>query len=219
MIYKTKGIVLETFKYRDNQSIVHILTEEFGKVSYLVYAPQSKRASIRQSNMQVLSILDMEVEHLPHRDLQRIKEARLSCINHGILSDPIKMSISFFIAEITDKCIYSSEKDTILFGFIKSCINELDSSSKNALFALKFLIDLSRYLGFYPADKEENEFINIGLYKSQQALLIRLLNKEEQFSHTERRQLMDSLLKYYKHHIPNMGNLNTIFVLESLFDV
>ena len=76
MIYKTKGIVLESFKYRDNQSIVHVLTEEFGKVSYLVYAPQSKRASIRQSNMQVLSILDMEVEHLPHRDLQRIKEAK-----------------------------------------------------------------------------------------------------------------------------------------------
>lgn len=87
------------------------------------------------------------------------------------------------------------------------------------MFALKFLIDLSRYLGFYPADKEENEFINIGLDKSQQALLIRLLNKEEQFSHAERRQLMDSLLKYYKHHIPTMGNLNTIFVLESLFDI
>ena len=215
MIYKTKGIVLESFKYRDNQSIVHVLTEEFGKVSYLVYAPQSKRASIRQSNMQVLSILDMEVEHLPHRDLQRIKEARLSCINHGILSDPIKISISFFIAEITDKCIYSSEKDTALFGFIKSCINELDNSSKNAMFSFQ---SIYRYW-FYPADKEENEFINIGLDKSQQALLIRLLNKEEQFSHAERRQLMDSLLKYYKHHIPTMGNLNTIFVLESLFDI
>ncbi len=73
MLEKTRGIVLHTIPYKDNYSIVHIYTEHFGRVSYMVSGGSRKRRGGSRSLFMPLSVLDMDVEHGNRRDIQRIK--------------------------------------------------------------------------------------------------------------------------------------------------
>lgn len=44
MLYSTKGIVLRLVQYKDNSYIAEIYTQKFGKLSFSVHRPQSKKA-------------------------------------------------------------------------------------------------------------------------------------------------------------------------------
>ena len=75
MLHKTKGIVLHTLPYNDKYMIITVYTEEFGRIAYMVTNSHRKKAKIPHAFLMPLSVLDMEVEHLNNREIQRICEA------------------------------------------------------------------------------------------------------------------------------------------------
>lgn len=218
MIARTRGIVLKCVGFRDNKSIAHILTEEFGKISYLVYAPQSKKARIRQYNLQPLTVLELDVEHIPQRELQQIKEAHPVSLNSTLLTDPAKMAICFFMAEVIDKSTGAIEKDTSLFRFLLDYISMLDGDKVTFMFPVTFMLDYSMQLGIYPDDRFENDFIKSEVGKDDQQLLVRLLDGDRKFTNMEQSRLLHRLVEYYRHHLPGMGNIVSLDIVETLFD-
>jgi len=218
MIASTQGIVLQTIKYNDNACIVHILTRDFGKQAYLVRAPQSRKARTRNFQLQTLSRLGLEVEHLPLRQLQRIKESQMLGIPGMLLDNPIRAALAFFIAELTDKSIDQSEDiDGSVYQLLDSAVDYLGQNNKLNHFVDDFMFQLAGLLGFAP-QITDNDFFEHQASTEQRNLLTRYLTNKEMLSRAERRELTDVLVRYFQHQLPGMGALKSWPVLQALFD-
>ena len=216
MQHSTQGIVLTTTRYKDNAYIVNIFTKDFGKVSYAVYNPQSKRAKIKLQHLQPMSLLEMEVTHRENRDIQQLTEAKLHPLSYQLYEHPGKISICFFLAEVIQKSIETTNIDYELFHFMEHSIETLVLNKEIQSYPLAFLLDFSKYIGIYPYDEAENEVIRY-LPTEDKELFLQLLKDRQPLSLGERRKAMQLLIAYYKHYLPGMGEMKSLSVLTEIF--
>lgn len=241
MLCKTRGIVLHAIPYNDKYSIIHIYTEEFGRVSYLVGKSRGKRSSVSKALFMPLSILEMEVEHLNKRDIHRIKESRLCFPINNICIDPIKNLLALFLSEVLYRTLRETGRDERLFGFLYEAIHLLEyADSGVANFHIIFLLSLPSYLGIFPntdsyRDGYYFDMMN-GEFTEQPPLHSHYLNKEESrffskllrmsfgnmslysFSRGNRTAIIERILEYYRLHIPDFPEIKSLSVLKSIFD-
>lgn len=218
MHHSTQGVVLNCTRYKDNAYIVSIFTRDYGKVSYTVYRPQSKQAKIKMQHLQPMSILEMEVEHRENRDIQQLIEAKLHPVSYQLYDSPQRMSICFFMAEVIQKSLESINADTELFHFIVQSIHCLSENQTHGLFPIQFLLTYSKYIGIYPYDKLENEWIK-HQNKADQQLLHTALSNEGLLNLPEKRKVLQLLLSYYQYNLPGMGELKSLSVLTEIFSI
>ncbi|GHU87485.1 DNA repair protein RecO [Bacteroidia bacterium] len=240
MLYKTRGIILHSVGYSDAYSIVQIFTEEFGRVSYLTSKSKGKKTKVNKSLFYPLSVLDLEVEHLNLRDIHRIKEAKPHRLSTNTLFDPVKSSISIFLSEFISKVVKDIQPNPLLFNYICDSIRVLDLLERGAAnFHLVFIFRLSRFLGFYPDmteykkgmffDLQNGEFVNYKPFHPYFlnpddseifALLMRMdySNMHSfKFSHTDRINIINKVLEYYRLHLTDFPELKSLEVLQNLF--
>ena len=241
MLYKTQGIVLHHTKYNDNNYILDLFTEEFGKVSYIIYNPNSKRAKVKSSYIQPFSILDIEVEHHPKKDIQQIKEAKVQFFGNNILSNPIKSSIVLFLSEVLYKCLSETEKDTELFSFVKNSILALEQNNTDyANFHLVFLLQLTQFFGFYPNTKTicEGAYFdmlngvfcggqpshNHYLKRSESEIFYELLQVDYttmerlKIGRAEKQVLLRYMMEFYELHLQTLHKIKSLDVLQAIFN-
>ena len=237
---KTSGIIIHSLKYSDSANIATAYTQQFGRVSYMAYGSNKKKSACRNSFLQPLSLVELEVFYHPNKDIQRLKEVRCDIPLIEIPSNPIKNAVAIFIAEVLYRALHNSEPDEELFLFLKESILMLEGSEKGiANFHLVFLIELSKYLGFNPNIEKESEgyfdLVN-GVFSLSAPNHPQYLSKEISekisgiiqsdyqnmdklsFSRQERVEILEAIVEYYKLHIPNFHGLHSLEVLQSLFD-
>lgn len=237
---KTTGIVLHSIKYSDSASIVTVYTRLFGRVSYMVHGVNKKKSVCRAALMQPLSIVEMDVFHSTGKDLQRIKDMRIGYPFTGIPYDPIKNAVALFLSEMLFRTLRQTEPDESIFLFLENSIQQLDCSEAGmANFHLIFLMKLTRYLGFEPNKDEASvryfDLLN-GVFLREKPQHAHVLDEEftddflsllqADYSNMEslhlsrykRTKLLESLVEYYKLHIPDFKVLHSLAVLHSLFD-
>ncbi len=207
---------------------MHILTPDYGKITYAVYAPQSKRSKIHNNMLQPLSMLEIEAEHKPNRTIEQIKEARALTSGLYIMKNPAKTALSMFIAETADACIYEEHTDPSVFEKLESTVRFLDSENcVDSHFALRFLMELSDILGFNPTYDSESLILDTYLKSiastDEQKLFLDFLTvcksgEPNIFSHTQRRQLLRLLLGFFKFNLPDMPDIKAVEVLEEVFE-
>ncbi|MCK9310943.1 MAG: DNA repair protein RecO, partial [Bacteroidales bacterium] len=145
MLIKIKAIVLHCLAYNDTTNIVHLYTEDFGRMSYLASKPRRKKSNLKNAFFQPLSLVEIEADHQGSHQIQRIKEIRSIYNFSGIPYDPGKNAISLFLAEVLYRSLRETEKNTILFNFLSQSIQFLDLCEKGlANLHLVFLIKLTR---------------------------------------------------------------------------
>jgi DNA repair protein RecO (recombination protein O) len=241
MLHKTKGIVLHSLNYNDQYKIIHIYTEEFGRVPYLVLKSKRKKTSVSAVLFHPFAVLDLEVDHQHLREIQRIREAQPSIVLASIPFDSIKMSVVMFLAEFMFKVVKDVQANGLLFDFVFRSIAVLDLSETGiANFHLVFMIKVSRFLGFYPNDEgyTSGMFFDMphGLFvrdqpnhpfflSSDDSKVFRLLlrmNYENMhiyvFSRQERMNIIRKILDYYKLHFSSLTELKSLEVLQMLLD-
>lgn len=216
MHHTTQGIVLGVTRYKDNAYIATIFTKDFGKISYSIYNPQSKKAKVRTQHLGAMSLLDLEVTHRENKDIQQITEAKLHSLSYALYEEPAKISICLFMADVIQKSLESRNADTQLFDFLVHCIESLISSKQVGLFALSFLLDYAKFIGIYPYDQMENEVIRY-LPNSDKNLFLTLHDSPEKLSLTDRRRSLQLLINYYQQFIPGMEHLKSLSVLTEVF--
>ena len=118
MLQKTRGIVLNNLKYGEKSLITTIYTELLGRKSFMVQHVFTKNSGFHSSFFQPLTMLNIQVDQKPNRDLQRIREVSLIQPFLTIPFDGSKRSITFFLAEMLLKTIKEEEANTGLFQFI-----------------------------------------------------------------------------------------------------
>ncbi|OQA01868.1 MAG: DNA repair protein RecO [Bacteroidetes bacterium ADurb.Bin408] len=240
MLVSTRGIVLRHFKYNDNSIICKIYTEELGIRSYMVNGVHSKKSSGKLALFQPLTLLDMVVYNNEKLQLQRIKEVVCSEALKQIHPHVVKSSMALFVAEVLLKTIREEEPNVPLFNFTVHFIRELDKRQAGyADMHLIFLMELTRYLGFYPKeetfsegawfDMPEGRFVVRQPLHSSRAepILAALMHRLTQAGYADsgklglngsmRAALLDKLLLYYAIHLEGMGSINTAEVLKMVF--
>lgn len=216
MQHSTQGIVLTTTRYKDNAYIVNIFTRDFGKVSYMVHHPQSKKAKVRTQHLGAMTLLDLEVLHRENKEIQQLSEAKLHPLSYALYEDPAKISICLFMADVVQKSLETSNADTDLFQFLVHCVESLVGSKQVGLFALSFLLDYAKFIGIYPYDEQENEWINY-LPNDKKALFLTMLRNLQALNSSEKRTGMQLLIQYYQHFFSGMENLKSLDVLTEVF--
>jgi DNA repair protein RecO (recombination protein O) len=239
MLHKTRGIVFKTTDYSENSVIVQVFTEKFGMQSYMVNGAKKPKAKISRNMLQPLALLEMVVYHKNAGNVQRIKELKNFPLLQNIPYDIIKSSIALFLNEVLYKAVKQQGVDENLFDFIFSAIEWLDHQTESlANFHLLFLMQLTRYLGFYPdrylAGEADYFDMKNGVfcqYKPGTILYLspphthnfaRLLQcnfenlPQLKLINEERRHLLQKLLDYYALHIESFGNIRSHDILEEV---
>jgi DNA repair protein RecO (recombination protein O) len=151
MKIKTRGIVLHTTQYSETSLVVKIYTEEIGLASFIVGGVRQKNSRIKSNIFQSLSLVELVASGKQGTTMPRITDIQLSPPFTDIPANVIKSSIAIFLAETIYRSIKEEETNPQLFSFIHSGIQILDVSSQNcSRFHIFFLIQLSRYIGFFP---------------------------------------------------------------------
>ena len=240
MLYKTRAIVLYHVNYSDTYTIVHVLTEAFGPVSYLTAKAKGKTTRVPKSLFHPLSIVELEVEHQNLREIQRLKEARAYIPLLSILNNPVKSTIGIFLAELIGKVATDAQADQRLFDFILESIRILEVIEKDyANFHLVFMIGLSRFLGFYP----DNSGYRPGMYFDMRSGVFthykpahpHFLNPDESrvffnllrmnyenmalftFSRHQRKEIILRILEYFRIHLNRLPEIKSLEILHEVF--
>ena len=151
MLHKTLGIVLGISKYTDKYAIAQVFTRDFGRVSYLLPKSRGKNSKTNPILFSPLSVLKMEVEHLPLREIQRLKEVERMGLFYNIGADVKKVSIVFFLSEFLSKILRETQNNEVLFDYLHRSIEVLEETDTElANFHLTFMLGLTKFLGIYP---------------------------------------------------------------------
>jgi DNA repair protein RecO (recombination protein O) len=240
MLHKTRAIVLYNLNYSDIYSIVHVFTEDFGPVSYLIAKTKGKKTRVPKSFFYPLSVLDLEVEHQNLREIQRLKEAKVHIPALSILNNPVKSTISIFLAEFISKVVKENQPDKLLFDYIFHSIRILELYETNyANFHLVFLIRMSQFLGFYPDSNGYSKGMYFdmqnGVFVLHKPAHIYFLNPDEsdvffnllrmsyenmrhfKFSGDRRKAIIIRILEYYRLHLSNFPEIKSLEILHEVF--
>lgn len=242
MLHKTRGIVLHKIDFSDSDIIAYVYTEVFGRQSYLVKGAKSKRAKVRISYFQPLSLIELNVSVRPHRSLHQISEIRMMNSNASIYNNLAKRSVAMFLSEVLYRSLKEEENNTELFEFLYNMIVILESEPEASPdFHIYFLVRLTAYLGFVPNNNfsERNCYFNLSegcftsingeginhIEKSVSEKLSLLLSTEYENIHSlgiskiQRSELLRLLVLYYQLHLISMNEIKSLDVLKEVFTV
>ncbi len=125
-----------------------------------------------------------------------------------------------FIIEILNKTVKEENHAQELFEFfLKSLVILDDQKTDFENFHLIFLIKLSRFLGF-GAHESDEVLIRRLTGKEEEAVLKKLITAEYQdmitMTNTQRRTLLEILLRFYSAHIDTLGEIRSVQVLKEV---
>ena len=236
MQIKTKAIVISSLKYQEKSLIVKCFTQTDGLKSYFVHNAFSSRSAGRKiAYFQPLSLLEIVAVHKNKGTLETFKEITLAHPYDSIATDVVKSTIAIFLAEVLHHAIREEEKNEALFEFLETALLWFDHHDEVANFHLILLLEVSKFLGFYPAKPEqgENYFEMVEgvftqnhslscLEESPTLLLKRLLqlrfdSDQKVFSGGDRRVLLGILMDYYAFHLDGFRRPKSLEVLQEVF--
>lgn len=220
MIHKTRGIVFRFTKYGETSIIVTIFTEMFGLQSYIINGIRSRSAKNKIALFQPLTLLNLVVYHREHSNIERIKEVQCFHPYESLTTDIKKASIAMFIVELLNKTVKEESHVTEMFNFLCESlitIDKLKEGFENS--HLIFMIKLSRHLGFGP--QYVNEILAGRVSEEEHEKLLALLlrasyNEIVIINNSQRRAIMDLLLKFYADHLENLGEIRSVQVLRDV---
>lgn len=236
MLVKTKAIVLSSLRYQDKSLIVKCFTESDGLKSYYVRdAFTSKKSGQKTVYFRPLNILEIEASHKNKGTLEYFKEVKLAHPYFSISTDIVKTTIAIFISEMLHYSIKEEEKNENLYYFLETALLWLDSHDEVANFHLILLLEITKFLGFYPDSSQNSHaffemtegifvpFASISCLNGEESDLLKRLiplkldNNSRAFHVSERQQLLKILLDYYAFHLDGFKRPKSLEVLKEIF--
>ena len=224
MYSKTKGIVLNSIKYRESSIICKIYTAKLGLQSYLVNGVRKKKGG--GAYYQPLNILDLTVLHKNNRQLHRIKEVKATSTYKNIPFNVLKSSVALFLAEVLNKCLKEEEENQGLYCFLENSLMEFDQFEFDSHFHIRFLVGLCGYLGFFPNMENPNfpyfDLMN-GCFSVDNNKHRHYITNTTDFvlalklePTQNKRMVLEHILMYYRLHIEGFGRIKSKSILEDV---
>ncbi|MFY0603997.1 MAG: DNA repair protein RecO [Flavobacteriaceae bacterium] len=234
----TKAIVIHVIKYSDTSLIVKLYTESDGLKSYMIKGVlKSKKGKLKPAYFQPLTLLNITANHNSKGRLSTIREAHISYPVKTIYTSIVKQSIVLFLSEVLSSCVQEEETNESLYNYLESAVSWLDDHDKVSNFHLLFLLNLTKFLGFYPdlseSGKEGFNLIegvftnstNINDTISGEKLIQfkRLLGIDFDsvetilFAKSERQLILQIIIRYFELHLGGFKKPKSLNILETVF--
>lgn len=238
MQIKTEAIVINAFRYADADLIVKIFTKQLGILSFAVRGVlKSKKGKLRASFFQTGSFLEIDAIHKAKNSLHTLKEVNPQLHFKTLHSDIVKSCLLTFLLEIIGQVLIDEEPDKDLFQFFQKSFLWLDNNDQISLFHILFLIKFTSFLGCFPDvsdigapefDLESGKFVPFS--KANESISEELLSnfklllgmkfddlKSISIPKQQRKDLLQSVLKYYSFHVSGYKEPKSLLILEQLF--
>ncbi len=234
----TKAIVLTTLKYGDTSLIVKAFTASDGLKSYLIKGVlSSKKGKLKTAYFQPLTQLEIVANHKNKGALESIREAKVNFHYQTLHTQIAKNAMTQFLAEMLGNSIYEEESNQNLFDYIEASLQWLDTNDSISNFHIHFLVNLTRYLGFYPDTNDlnanyfdllEGKFTNIlslnPILKDENLIFFkRILGinfdalETIKMNKANRQELLKSLVLYFKLHLHGFRKPKSLAILNEVF--
>lgn len=236
MLVKTKAIVISSLRHQEKNLIVRCFTASDGIKSYYVQnAFGSKKGNQKIGYFQPLTLLEIEASHKNKGTLERLKEVKLAYTYQTVHTHFMKSTLSLFIAEMLYAVIREEEKNEALFDYLESALLWFDVHDQVVNFHLKLMLDITKFLGFYPDDTAmelpkfnlldgqfSTQISSHSLTEKETILFKKLMNlsfddANLNFNVSERQALLKILLSYFHLHIGHFKTPKSIAVLKEVF--
>ncbi len=222
-------------KYGDTSLIVKIFTQQQGNQSFIVKSAYRKNSRFAASYFSPLAVMDISYDDHNKGSLKYLKDITPRTTSAQMYYDPAKSSILLFYNEILYKLLMDSGQDEVLFDFLQEEIAKVHASSGNmAELPLRFLLRLSRVMGYEPEDNfsdstpyfslEECRFQpfymeDAGFLSRQQSEYLHLLltcNEPVSVSRGVRNALLKGLVAYFQMHNEQIRKIDSLEILSTV---
>ena len=211
----TELIVLHTTKFGENSLVVHTLSSDYGRRSFLVRGTGKKNMSL----FLPLNILEAEVVESSKSNLYSARNLVSACPLLGIRNNILKNSMTMFISEVLYRCIKDGAAEQGLYQWCRKNVLLLDAIETDfSNFHIRFLLELAVALGFSPESRDLRPFVgehypvveDFMRCSFAESMLIPL-------NGPTRNEIAEEILRYIEFHTESALNVNSLKVLRELF--
>lgn len=215
MTRNTELIVLHTTKFGENSVVVHTLSKEYGRRSFLVRGAGKRLMSL----FLPLNILEADVQESTKSTLFTARNLMSRHPLLGIRSNVFKNSMTMFMSEVLYRVIKEGAAEQGLYEWCERNILLLDAVRDDfSNFHLRFLLELAVALGFSPESCDLQPFVGDHYPTVErfmqtsfaESMLIPL-------NGTVRNEIAEEILRYIEFHTESSVNINSLKVLRDLF--
>ena len=155
----SKALVIKSIKHGETSLIVSCYLEEIGYRSFIVKGLYgSKNSRFSKAHFFPLNVINIHYSFNVSKNLGFIKEAKSEVLFNSLHSNVQKSSVIVFLAEILNSVFKEElEVNQDLFDFLLNSLIWYDNVIECNNYHIKFLLELSKYIGFHPNIISEND--------------------------------------------------------------
>ena len=215
MTKSTELIVLHTTRVGENSIVVHSLSRDYGRRSFLVRSAGRNVMSL----LLPLNIIEAEVTESTKSTLFTARNLTSRHPLLGIRNNIYKNTMTMFLSEVIYRTIKEGAAEEGLFEWCRRQIlllSAMESDFSN--FHIRFLLELSIALGFSPECSDLMPFVgenyaavsDLMTSSFAESMLIPL-------SGPVRNKICEDVLRYIEYHTESTLTVNSLKVLRELF--
>lgn len=209
-------IILGYTRFGENRLVVHTLSREYGRRSFLTRVGKGSA----MSHFLPLNIVEAMVTENPKSTLWNASSFSTRYPLPGIRDNIYKNTITLFMSEVLFRTLKEGAVEEGLYEWCTGSILTLDSLDESfANFPVRFLLELCEALGFRPSAEDVAPFAGENYQPLKalieanfpQAMLIPL-------NGAQRNALADSLIRYLEFHTESTLNVKSLKVLREVLE-
>ena len=216
MTTNTELIVLHTTKFGENSLVVHTLSRDYGRRSFLV------KGAGKKSSMALflpLSVLEADIVETSKSTLYTARNLSAKHPLMGIRNNMFKNSMTMFMSEVLYRVVKDGASEHGLFEWCEKDILLLDAIQTDfSNFHIRFLLELAVTLGFSPEAQDLMPFI--GEHYPVVEIFMTLPFAESMLiplNGAVRNEIAEEILRYIEFYTESAVNVNSLKVLRELF--
>lgn len=216
MTQNTGLIVLHTTKFGENSLVVHTLSRDYGRRSFLV------KGAGKKSTMSLFLPLNVLEADIVETNKSTLFTARNLVAKHpllGIRNNMFKNSMTMFMSEVLYRVVKDGAFEQGLYEWCEKDILLLDAIQTDfSNFHIRFLLELTVALGFSPETQDLRPFVADHYPVVEKFMTLPFADSMLiPLSGAVRNEIAEEILRYIEYHTESSVNVNSLKVLRELF--
>ncbi|MBR5274387.1 MAG: recombination protein O N-terminal domain-containing protein [Bacteroidales bacterium] len=216
MTNSTELIVLHTTKFGENSLVVHTLSRDYGRRSFLV------KGAGKKSSMSLFLPLNVLEAEILETNKSTLFTARNLTAKHpllGIRNSMFKNSMTMFMSEVLYRVVKDGAYEQGLFEWCEKDILLLDAIQTDfSNFHIRFLLELTVALGFSPESQDLIPFVGDHYPVVEKFMTLPFADSMLiPLNGPVRNEIAEDFLRYIEYHTESSVNVNSLKVLRELF--